>query len=56
LSEPISPSPTLGVETPAPVYTLWQMVGYMLRLGTLGFGGPVALALAGLLLYPLMVK
>lgn len=27
----------------APVYTLWQLVLYMLRLGTLGFGGPVAL-------------
>jgi chromate transporter len=27
----------------APRYTLWQMVLYMLRLGTLGFGGPVAL-------------
>lgn len=26
-----------------PKYTLWQMVLYMLRLGTLGFGGPVAL-------------
>src|SRR3954447_18331985 len=26
-----------------PPYTLWQMVAYMLRLGTLGFGGPVAL-------------
>jgi chromate transporter len=26
-----------------PSYTLWQMVLYMLRLGTLGFGGPVAL-------------
>ena len=26
-----------------PQYTLWQMVAYMLRLGTLGFGGPVAL-------------
>ncbi len=24
-------------------YTLWQIVGYMLRLGTVGFGGPVAL-------------
>ena len=24
-------------------YTLWQMVLYMLRLGSLGFGGPVAL-------------
>lgn len=27
----------------APAYTLWQMVLYMLRLGALGFGGPVAL-------------
>jgi chromate transporter len=27
----------------SPRYTLWQMVLYMLRLGTLGFGGPVAL-------------
>jgi len=27
-----------------PAYTLWQMVAYMLRLGTIGFGGPVALA------------
>jgi len=26
-----------------PVYTLWQMVAYMLRLGAMGFGGPVAL-------------
>jgi chromate transporter len=29
--------------TEIPRYTLWQMVLYMLRLGTLGFGGPVAL-------------
>jgi len=28
----------------APVYTLWQLVRYMLALGTWGFGGPVALA------------
>jgi len=27
-----------------PSYTLWQLVLYFLRLGTLGFGGPVALA------------
>lgn len=27
----------------APRYTLWQMIVYMLRLGALGFGGPVAL-------------
>jgi chromate transporter len=26
-----------------PSYTLWQMILYMLRLGALGFGGPVAL-------------
>jgi chromate transporter len=28
---------------PAAPYTLWQLVGYMLGLGTWGFGGPVAL-------------
>jgi len=26
-----------------PGYTVWQMIAYMLRLGALGFGGPVAL-------------
>ncbi|HEX2651445.1 MAG TPA: chromate transporter [Burkholderiales bacterium] len=26
-----------------PAYSLWQMVGYMLKLGAIGFGGPVAL-------------
>jgi chromate transporter len=30
-------------ETQQPDYTLWQMIRYFLRLGTLGFGGPVAL-------------
>lgn len=29
--------------TDKPIYTLWQMILYMLRLGTIGFGGPVAL-------------
>jgi chromate transporter len=29
--------------TAAPGYSLWQLVRYMLRLGSLGFGGPVAL-------------
>jgi chromate transporter len=28
----------------SPRYSLWQLVLYMLRLGSLGFGGPVALA------------
>lgn len=32
-------------EAPGPArYTLWQLVRYMLALGTWGFGGPVALA------------
>ena len=31
--------PTLST----PCYSMWQMVLYMLRLGTIGFGGPVAL-------------
>src|SRR3989442_14791869 len=26
-----------------PPYSLWQMVQYMTKLGTIGFGGPVAL-------------
>ncbi|EIU4788363.1 chromate transporter [Pseudomonas aeruginosa] len=30
--------------TSAPSYTLWQLVRYILGLGTWGFGGPVALA------------
>ena len=34
---------TPAVPIAGPGYTLWQMVLYMLRLGTLGFGGPVAL-------------
>jgi chromate transporter len=34
---PLSPA------TDRPGYTLWQLVAYMLRLGALGFGGPVAL-------------
>ena len=33
--------PVAAVE--APSYSLWQMVRYMLALGTWGFGGPVAL-------------
>src|SRR5437667_10685574 len=34
-AEPISSEPAK--------YSLWQLIGYFLRLGTWGFGGPVAL-------------
>lgn len=30
-------------EPPKPAYTMWQLVLYMLKLGAIGFGGPVAL-------------
>jgi len=36
-----APSDAPGAAPPA--YTLWQLILYMLRLGALGFGGPVAL-------------
>ena len=43
----MDPSQTAeATATPTPErvpYTLWQLVRYFLRLGTLGFGGPVAL-------------
>src|ERR1700751_3092255 len=32
-----------AVESDPPRYTLWQLALYGLRLGTIGFGGPVAL-------------
>ena len=38
------PAPSSAPEPAKPVYTLRQLGAYMLRLGTLGFGGPVALA------------
>src|SRR5438445_9965163 len=45
--EPMDTSQTVeATATPTPErvpYTLWQLVRYFLRLGTLGFGGPVAL-------------
>ena len=34
----------VAVPAEGPKYSLWQLTLYMLRLGTLGFGGPVALA------------
>lgn len=40
---PILPPVIQPESSPAPVYTLGQLAGYFLRLGTLGFGGPVAL-------------
>ncbi|HEV8692054.1 MAG TPA: chromate transporter [Ideonella sp.] len=38
---PLPPAPAAA--TTAPAYTMWQLVAYMLGLGTWGFGGPVAL-------------
>src|SRR6266704_1443145 len=41
-----APQTVEATTTPTPEqasYTLWQLVRYFLRLGTLGFGGPVAL-------------
>ncbi|MCU9957617.1 chromate transporter, partial [Burkholderia sp. BKH01] len=35
---------TTTIATNTPTYSLGQLVGYMLGLGTFGFGGPVALA------------
>ena len=42
MNPPSSPLPAGTAAEPG--YTLWQLVLYMLRLGALGFGGPVALA------------
>jgi chromate transporter len=38
-----TPSSVSSSDALAPGYTLWQLVKYMLGLGTWGFGGPVAL-------------
>ncbi len=40
MTTPVTPTH----EQATPSYSLWQLVLYMLRLGALGFGGPVALA------------
>jgi chromate transporter len=34
---------TVDIQSSAVPYSLWQLAAYFLRLGTLGFGGPVAL-------------
>ncbi len=39
-----SRTPVPGDVPDPPAYSLWQLVRYMLRLGSTGFGGPVALA------------
>lgn len=44
MKKPISSSEIARGFAEAPCYSLWQLVLYMLRLGSLGFGGPVALA------------
>jgi chromate transporter len=36
-------APAVGTAEPDATYSLWQLVRYMLALGTWGFGGPVAL-------------
>jgi chromate transporter len=43
--DPSTNEAACAAEAPAPAarYTLWQLVRYMLGLGTWGFGGPVAL-------------
>jgi chromate transporter len=39
----LPPPPGAAPRRVQPLYTLWQLAGYMLRLGSIGFGGPVAL-------------
>jgi chromate transporter len=43
-SESSSRPDDAATQAPLSAYTLWQLVGYFVWLGTLGFGGPVALA------------
>ena len=41
--EPATPTPAGTPAPPAAPVGLWPLVGYFLALGTIGFGGPVAL-------------
>ena len=43
MADTLSHEVTTPLVTAGPSYTLWQLTAYFLRLGTLGFGGPVAL-------------
>jgi len=45
VSETAAPSPveSIAFASEQPIYSLGQLVGYMLKLGTVGFGGSVAL-------------
>lgn len=43
MNKPGPDDPRVAPTGPAPAYTRWQLAGYALKLGTLGFGGPVAL-------------
>lgn len=36
-------TPIVQAEASTPQYSLWQMVAYALKLGSIGFGGPIAL-------------
>ena len=36
-------TPLSAASAPAAPYPLWALIRYFLRLGSLGFGGPVAL-------------
>jgi chromate transporter len=43
MTDSIEKSASVGPSLVGPTYSLWQITAYALRLGSLGFGGPVAL-------------